>query len=432
MIRDALVRRKDLLGWQVRHHQVREAQLFHGRSSLDARRMVEEEDLALEVLCASAGSSSPPMCGAASANLSIGDDPEAAIEFAIQAARRTRNPLYALPRPATLPEIPLVDPEIEQNPAALLESLRERLVSVSEGSGLARLTLAEWFAGHKETRLVNSQGIDVRQRATMLSTEWVVLAGEGDQRVETVQDRTRRRALDLDVETEWVHVARQTADRQRAASAPTYQGPVVLHGPAISAFLQSEVIDTLASAHARFAGLSHWEIGKPVFKGETRGDPLTLWANRTLPFGTHASRFDREGIPGQRIRLIQDGILQTYVAGQRHGTYLDVPVTGAFGDLELPPGSAGADELVAEPHVEIALWSWFSPDPTTGDFASEIRLGYHVADGERRPFSGGMLVGNLLEALADVRWSRETVFLGDYLGPASARFTDLRVAPSRG
>ncbi|HLF73085.1 MAG TPA: metallopeptidase TldD-related protein, partial [Anaerolineales bacterium] len=84
--------------------------------------------------------------------------------------------------------------------------------------------------------------------------------------------------------------------------------------------------------------------------------------------------------------------------------------------------------LLAEPYVEIIQFSWFNPDPITGDFATEIRLGYLVENGVRRPFKGGQLIGNFLDALADVRWSAETGFFGNYLGPHTARFNDLQIA----
>jgi hypothetical protein len=45
----------------------------------------------------------------------------------------------------------------------------------------------------------------------------------------------------------------------------------------------------------------------------------------------------------------------------------------------------------------------------------------------RKPFRGGQLVGNYLDALADVRWSSETGFFGNYLGPYTARFRDLKI-----
>lgn len=383
----------------------------------------------MEILCASNGGE-PPMCGAAGASFGPDDDPAPAVEFAVQAARRTRNPIYALPAPSELPDVPLADPAITSNASGVVESLHGRLQAVADKDRSARLTLAEWFVETEEKRLVNSRGIDARQIATEANLEWIVLVGEGTGRVETVLDLTRRRVSDVDVEAEWAEVAGQTVDRHEASAAPTYEGPVVLRGKAVSTFLNSGVFETMASGRARFGKISDWEIGKLILRREVQGDPLNLWATRLLPFGTHAGRFDSEGIPGQRVALIQENRLAAFSAGQRYATYLEVPATGAFGDIELPPGSSPAASLVSDPHVEVAQWSWFSPNPTTGDFAAEIRLGY-IVDGTRRPFTGGLLVGNVLDALADVRWSSETDFYGDFQGPTTGRFASLKVVPSR-
>ena len=95
------------------------------------------------------------------------------------------------------------------------------------------------------------------------------------------------------------------------------------------------------------------------------------------------------------------------------------PIVGTFYRAPAPD---------AEPYVEIVQFSWFNPDSVTGDFATEIRFGYLVEKGKRKPFKGGQLVGNYMEALANVRWSAETSFFGDYLGPHTARFNDLKIA----
>lgn len=427
---DALAARRDLLGWTAVHRRVRGEQLFSDRTQVEVRRGVETDKVSLEVLCASDGDSS--QCGAASATLNVGEDSRPAIEFAVRAAQRTRNPIYQLPAPAALPDVPTADPEIEAHPAAAVSALHDRLMACSASDAEARLTLAEWFAEHEETHLANSRGIDARQARTEVSTEWIVLAGRGQERVDTTIDLNRRRLADLDVEGEWTQVARQTADRQRAQPAPSYEGPVVLRGKAVETFLNSGTIETLTSGRARFARISHWDPGMAVFRSEVKGDPLTMWATRLIPYGDHAGRFDEEGLPGQRTLLIDKNVFRTYCAGQRYATYLSVPATGASGDLELPPGPTPQADLVAGAHVEVVSWSWFSPDPTTGDFASEIRLGYVVEGASRRPFSGGLLVGNVLDALADVRWSSETGFYGSYLGPTTARFASLQVTPSRG
>ena len=82
----------------------------------------------------------------------------------------------------------------------------------------------------------------------------------------------------------------------------------------------------------------------------------------------------------------------------------------------------------AAPHVEVAAFSWFNPDEVTGDFASEIRLGYVVEGEQRRPFKGGQLIGNVMDALAFARWSRETGAYGSYMGPRVVRLEEMVVA----
>ncbi len=427
----ALSARRDLLGWSARGRHVRGEQLFADRSRIEARRRIEVDEVEVEVLASSEGPSADGACGAAEVTIAAGENPAAAIDFAVLAARRTRSPRYALPEPGPYPEVPSTDDNLRHDLADTLGGLQDRLFHAAAQNPQARLTLAEWFAEDETIHLVNSMGIDGHQQRTHLSLEWIVLAGEGDRRVETVFDFERRRLADVNVEAEWDGLARQTGDRHRADSAPSYRGPVVLRGKALAAFLHGGTIQTLASAQARFAKISHWEAGKRALP-EGSGEPLTLFATRLLPYGVHAGRFDHEGLPGRRLELIRDNVLQAYSASQRYATYLEVPATGAFGDIEIPAGRTPAASLLKASHVEVVSWSWFSPEPTTGDFASEIRLGYVVEGDQRRPFTGGLLVGNLLQALSDAHWSSELGFFGDYQGPTTARIGALQITPSRG
>jgi predicted Zn-dependent protease len=222
--------------------------------------------------------------------------------------------------------------------------------------------------------------------------------------------------------------ARHAADLLAAAAPPDYRGGVVLRGATLATFLNGGVVQTLASAATKYNRLTRWEIGESVLRGDGAGDPLTMFANRRLPFGVHANRFDDEGLPAQRVELIRDSRLVAFTAGQRHAGYLDLAPTGDFGDVELPAGASPVAALLEEPYVEVVAFSWFTPDEISGDFASEIRLGYLVEAGRRTPFKGGTLVGNLLDALANARWSAETGFFGDYQGPVMARFDGLAVA----
>jgi PmbA protein len=280
-----------------------------------------------------------------------------------------------------------------------------------------RLTSAEGFADLNTIHHVNSRGVDAEQEMTSVNIEFVLQSKQGDHEVETFREFGRRRAADLNIEAEVERNARFTLDLMQAGPPPNWQGAVVLRDNALMIFVAGDdltagLLQSKGSASAKYAQVSNWEIGQSVFRGDVTGDPLTVWANRRIPYG----------------EFIRDNLLVNFVASQRYADYLGLPPTGEFGGLELPAGQWESDALLEEPYVEIALFSWFNPNTITGEFACEIRLGYLVEKGVRKPFRGGQLIGNYLDALADVRWGADTGFFGHYLGPAIARFGNLKIA----
>ncbi len=151
-------------------------------------------------------------------------------------------------------------------------------------------------------------------------------------------------------------------------------------------------------------------------------------ADATLPWGVESAPFDEDGIPGQRTLLVEDGVCRQFWADYRYAQYLGLPATGAFGNLCIPAGTAPLEDLLGEgPLFHIVSFASMDPDPITGEFVGEIRLGYDVRGGKARPFKGGALSGDMQGALAQVRFSREVAFLGRYRGPEAARFGDLAV-----
>jgi PmbA protein len=429
---DALNKRTDLAGWTVRHVQSREAQVYAVPKGIESQRKVDGERYLIDVLRSTTAADGSPAVGSGDAALLPGEDVEHAIDQAALVAGLVSNPVYGLPGPAEFPDVPLCDEKLRKNSMETMLGVMERIQAAAAQYPDVRLTAAECFGEIRHTHLVNSRGIDAEQESTSVEVEYVLHSRRGDVEMETFNEITRRRVVDLDVEASIQDRVQYTLDSFSAHQPIPWQGPVVLRGDPLSLFLAGDdlngsVIQTLASASAKYAQFSPWEVGKPVFRGDVKGDPLTVWANRLLPYGTGSNRFDAEGLPAGRVQVIDDNVLSTFSASQRYAEYLNVPPTGAFGNIELPPGMTPASDLLAEPFVEIIQFSWFNPDTITGDFATEIRFGYIVENGIRKPFKGGQLVGNYMDALADVRWSEETVFGGSYLGPHTARFNDLRI-----
>jgi PmbA protein len=131
--------------------------------------------------------------------------------------------------------------------------------------------------------------------------------------------------------------------------------------------------------------------------------------------------------------LIQDGVLRARQATQRYGQYLGVPVTGDEGNTEVAPGDTPLAELLSggegdEPVTHVVAFSSPEVDPVTGDFGSEIRLGYEITRDGRRPIKGGSVSGNVFDAFADAHFSRDERDAQGYAGPRAVRFAELNVA----
>lgn len=420
--------RTDLKAWSVQHILTTGAQQYDLQASTEAVRSVEADRYIVNVLRETTDSDDNPGCGSGNVTLLKDGDISKTLDEAAFMAGLVHNDPYHFPEPAPIPDVALSDDQLQADPIGAVKEILSKLKDAAAKDARVRLTAAECFGEERTTHLVNSRGIDATQVATSLHLEWVLIAGEGDDEVESFVEYNRRRAADLNLEPELARRMQYTADLLVAELPTNYSGPVVIQGTTLATVMTTMLLKILSSAERKYTGEAPWEIGGSIFRNEVKGDALNIWANRQLPYGMNSNRFDTEGIPAQRVELIRDNELQTFTASNRYAEYLGIPATGAFGDIELSPGNTPIEELVGEPHVEVSEFSWFNPDPLTGDFACEIRLGYVVDGEERKPFKGGILVGNLLDALADVHWSSEPSFLGSYLGPTAARFNNLTVA----
>jgi len=431
-IQKALSDNQAIKAWIVRHETTHGFQQYELKTSTESQREVNSELFTVGVLCDSKNSEGKPSSGLGTVSLLPGADINSALEKAVLTAQLVHNEPYDFAEPAPIPGIELADIDYLEDPAGKIKEVLNTLKETTGSFPHVRLTAAECFGQEKTTHLISSKGIDATQKDTQVYLQWVYIGGSGDNEVETFAEVYRRRISDLDLEEEAALRAQYTSDLLEAQGPPSYTGSIYVQGPTLAVMVAGEMlagslIQTLSSAALKYSGETPWDCGKSIFRGDVKGDDLQMWANRQMPYGIPSSSFDNEGIPAQRIALIQDNKLATFIADQRFANYLEMQPSGDFGSIEIPAGSTPQSELQTGSFIEIAEYSWFNPSPVTGDFACEIRLGYIVEDGKRKPFKGGMLVGNLLDALADMRWSQETGFYGNYMGPKAALFNNLKV-----
>ena len=447
IVMGALVGRRGVSDWQIRQHTERSAQLFLIGPATETRRLVSTERVQARIFndhpphhkdAEIAGTTASLQRGATTRVLlpeEIADQGRlaGALEEAIYIAGLTDNPPYSLPRPPSgfYPDVETVDSTLIPSDAsrmAALDELRERLLAAVAAEPGIRLSSAELYATGGEVALRNSRGIDIASDETDLFCDLVLIASAGDQAAEYHSMPQRRRLADLNIEA----IARQTAqyarDSLRAGMPAAHAGPVVISGEALVDLFSPLIFHS--SARAAYQSMSRLKLGQPISgEQEIDGDRLTFISNALLPYGTASAPFSEEGVPGERLVIVQDHTLQSWWAEQRYADYLHIRPTGSFATIEIPPSAHPVQDLLdSGPVYHLVAFSWLNPDELTGDFVAEIKLGYRVEHGQATPIKGGSLSGNLFEALGNVRLSRETQFTGNYNGPQALRFEHLTIA----
>ncbi len=468
----ALIMQRGVSDWQIRQHTERSAQLFLIGPATETRRLVSTERIQARIY-----NDHPPYSnrespatpgeggvregglggealrrdfnrqwGGATANMrgattrvllpeEIADQGRLAraLEEAVYIAGLTDNPPYSLPGRLAgfYPDVEIVDSALIASDAArmaVLDELRERLLAAAAAEPGIRLSSAELYATGGEVALRNSRGIDIASGETDLFCDLVLIALAGDQAAEYHAMPQRRRLADLNIEEITRQAAQYARDSLRAGMPATHEGPVVISGEALVDLFSPLIFHS--SARAAYQSMSRLTLGQPISgEQEIAGDRLTFISNALLPYGTASAPFSEEGLPGERLVIVQDHLLQSWWAEQRYADYLHIRPTGGFANIEIPAGAHPVQDLLGNgPVYHLVAFSWLNPDELTGDFVAEIKLGYRVEHGQTMPIKGGSLSGNLFEALSNARLSRETQFTGNYSGPAALRFERLTIA----
>jgi len=350
-----------------------------------------------------------------------GPKDERRIADAELAAGLVLNPGYRLPTGlATYPSVDLGD---EPPDAKTLQAFGEKVQADLGRLGVTASHL-ELFSRRDEEVLMASNGRQHTWAGVALETDLVV-AGGPDGAFEQRLFRRSRRLLDLLPEPALERMAEAVKDRSAAVRPPSGRLPVVLPAEELATLL--DALRFRVSAEAVYNKIFPQGIGERLV--EAKGDLLTLGADPLRPLAYSSGPTDESTVPGQRVSLIEDGVIKGLIADPQYAAYLGIEPTGPVGTLEWSPGSVSGESLLTGGRVlEVRGFSASMPNALTGDFAAEIKFGYLHEGGRRRPIAQGSVSGNLVELLADCRLSSETEEHPGYFGPAMVRFENVQVA----
>ncbi len=323
-----------------------------------------------------------------------------------------------LPTSSASAAVEAVDVKLWESPLPRLREYMDAVLAPFDSIKDAVPSFGSVRATLTETSISNSAGLHVTYPHSSIAFELAVKAFGGPEGVPPgeywVNQLTRRidPATAGDPVPAWCSYAQ---DARRAAPPPTGDLPVVLPPHVLAGILP-------AVLGARWTGGARLREMAPASGSVVAAPNLNVYDDGRFPWGPNTGPVDDEGVTTRRRSLIRGGAADEILYDVLHGGAFDVPATGnglrgiSFGNRDWlrfthAPG-VGASTLVVEPGTggtdaelaEIAgdgIWlqqlGWASPDPISGAFGGEIRIGYRIRNGKiAEPVRGGTIGGTVV------------------------------------
>ena len=308
-----------------------------------------------------------------------------------------------LPDPLDLDPAPLCyDPEVTIDPSlperlcqGLLEGASRYPVEVTSGSAQVSRQL---------TTVANSSGVYYSSPSTSVHVSLDAISGQS-----TGYEFDSSYRLDLDPVQVGEEAARLAHTSAGGEDIPSGQYDVILSQIALSQFLGAVFFPALSGRNVH--------AGRSRLAGSMEqlviDENLSLYDDPFDPRGLFSTRWDAEGSPAQRLRFIENGVLQSFAYDLKTAYRYGKATTGSAVRSGSGGGPAiGIHNLILDGKEsaimdETALYvhdvvGAHTANPLSGDFSVELSNAYLVEGGEFiRPVRKAMMSGNVFEMLKE-------------------------------
>ncbi len=319
----------------------------------------------------------------------------------------------------------------------LAEGVIERAVLVEEGAKaysaeVVRVRNATYQERRVQSRLLNSKGADVSERATFFTGHVTAVAergGEAQMGWEMSLDHLRDNVAPYET---GVSAAKRAVRMLGARTIKTARLPAVLENTVVCELLEALSSSFLGDNLSKGKSMLRDKLGEKIFS-----DVVNIVDDGILRGGWSTAAFDAEGVPQQKTPLVSDGVVRAYLydsywaarmkaattGNAVRGGYTGAPGLGvtnlymetaqSAGSLEDLFSSAGRGLFITE------LMGVHTINPVTGDFSLGAS-GLWIEGGELQyPVRGLAVSGNLLRLFGAVAATASDMrFLGSIGAPS--------------
>jgi PmbA protein len=322
-------------------------------------------------------------------------------------------------------EVSVFDPKTEEIPLEKMVRAGRDLIARIKGHSPDILCDLQITKGASSISLVNSRGREGRYDKSFfsLSLEGILVRDTDMLWVEDSESSCRPDLVEIDNLAE--RVKWQLEQAKKKATVSNELLPVIFtpHGvvgallsPLVLAFNGKTVLDGASPLKGK--------LGEQIFDRK-----LSLWDDATIAYGAGSYPFDDEGVPGQRLALVTNGLvgsflydLQTAASAGTHSTGNGRRAGGGFpspavSSLVIEKGDVSFQAMLEDMKEGLIVEEVIGAEQGNllgGDFGGNVLLGYKVENGEIvGRVKDTMIAGNVYQVLKELRGvGQETRWVG--------------------
>ena len=312
------------------------------------------------------------------------------------------------------PDVPVLDPALWKDPAGTLRTYVDALLRPFHGRKGTVPTFGSVKATLTELSFANSAGLHASYPSTAVELELGVKAFGGPEGAPPGEFWVTQEGRRLEPERigpsveDW---CRYAADVRRAQSPPNGDQAVILPPDVLSGILPLVV-------GFRFSGAARLRKVAPEVGSTIGASQLTLRDQGDHPWGALSGPYDDEGAPRGSQALVERGAVTNLVYDALYASAFSTRSSGGAAragrgltsnlhfiyrpgprasTLVVDAGDGGSlEELVEATRdgILVTQFGWANPDPISGSFGGEIRIGYRIRAGKlAEPIRGGTVGG---------------------------------------
>ncbi len=333
-------------------------------------------------------------------------------------AKNALNDYYELPKYEHLHHRDITS-NLNDKPLKVLEKVKNAIFSVKSE---AYLSATEFFLSEIDERLINSNGVDVKQKSFRLNIELIP----------TYKDVEIYKMMELEnydlnkIKKDIKELLNLAIERYNAKELEEKENlNIILENDEVAQLL-SFFSDDLTYG-AKYQHININEINDSV-QGECIGDKLNIKMAPHVDGCINSRDFDLDGVILKEISLIEDGIAKNMYGSYRFGFYLKQNPTGILPIMVVGEGSKDFKDFKKAKYIRCSRFSNMQLDSNTGFFGGEVRLGFYFDGKKEIPVTGFSISGNINELKKELYLSKEMATLSNYQGPKYILIKGMKIA----